>query len=307
MIQLICDLCGGETAESEATHPACLRKLFGTPRVPELNLRLDDIQAVAQRSAGKLSISGAQPKVSLSLKHGKLIPVESGGEYILKPQTQTFLNTPENENLCTMMASHVGIDVPPHILIELKDGSYAYVSRRFDRGPGGRKIHVEDFQQILGLDDKYEGSFEQIGKTLNEVSAFPGLDAQYFFERVLFFFIIGNGDSHLKNFSVIHLEDGTIKLTPAYDIVSSRLAMPEEKGELAIPMNGKQNDILPKDFREFARYLGIGDKSLENILSRYRLNDELINALILTSKLPATSKKKLKDIMFERLRRMNLL
>jgi len=276
------------------------------PRVPELDLRLEDVHAVAQRSAGHLSISGAQPKVSLSVIRGKLMPVENGGEYILKPRTQTFLNTPENENLCTMMASHLGIDVPPHTLIELKDGSYAYVSRRFDRGRGGQKIHVEDFQQILGLDDKYEGSFEQIGKRLIEVSAFPGLDAQYFFERVLFFFIIGNGDSHLKNFSVMHLEDGGIKLAPAYDIVSSRLAVPREKGELAIPMNGKKNGVALKDFRDFARYLDIGNKALDNILSRYRLNDERISALILTSKLPAPSKKRLKDIMLERLRRVNL-
>lgn len=300
MIRYRCDSCGRETTEDEPTHRACLRKIFGRPALPDLDLRLDEIQNVAQRSAGKLSISGVQPKVSLSRKRGRLIPVESGGKYILKPQTQSFRNMPENENLCTTMASYMGIDVPPHTLIRLKDGSHAYLALRFDRTPDGGRIHIEDFQQILGLDDKYEGSFEQIGRKLKEISAFPGLDSQYFFERVLFFFIIGNGDSHQKNFSVFHHEDGTLTLAPAYDIVSSRLAIPREGSEMAISLNGKRNGIRRKDFTELARYLDIEDKALESIRSRYRLNDEQINGLILTSQLPAGSKKRLKEIISER-------
>ena len=140
-----------------------------------------------------------QPKLSIKLdvKNNLLIPVAEKGEYILKPQTQTFPNIPENEQCCMDIAHALEIDVPLHCLIQLKDESWAYVVKRFDR-KGKKKIHQEDFAQILERKDRYQGSVEQIGRKLWNISSIPGLDTQLFFERVILNFLIGNGDAHLK-------------------------------------------------------------------------------------------------------------
>ena len=115
-------------------------------------------------------------------------------------------NLPENENICMNIAAQLEIDVPAHGLFQLKDRSRAYVVKRFDRMPSGEKLRCEDFAQILGQ-DKYRGSVEQVSKRLKGISEFPGLDAQFLFERVVLSFLLGNGDSHLKNYSILETED----------------------------------------------------------------------------------------------------
>ena len=197
-----------------------LKNLFDVNYLPKIDLSLTDIPTAAQEMAGKMSISGVQPKLSMKLdkKNGALEVAGEGGEYILKPQLQTFNNIPQNENLCMDIAASLGIQVPPHALVSLKDNSLAYIVKRFDRIKK-EKLHQENFFQILGEKDKYKGSMEKIGKKLKEISEIPGFDAQLFFERILYFFIIGNGDAHLKNFSIIYDKENFIRLSPAYDIV----------------------------------------------------------------------------------------
>jgi serine/threonine-protein kinase HipA len=182
-----------------------------------------------------------------------------GGQYILKPQVQAFANLPENEELCMTIADDIGIDVPAHCLLHLKDRSLAYVVKRFDRG-GRRKIHQEDFSQILEKQDKYNGSVEEIGKKLKTASEVPGLDVQLFFERVVFNFLIGNGDAHVKNYSVIYNEEGLARLAPAYDLACSRIVIPGEADESALTIQGKKGRIQRKDVDLLANYLGIPEK-----------------------------------------------
>ncbi len=114
--------------------------------------------------AGKMSVSGVQPKLSLAHNPEKRIleAVETGGKYLLKPQTDRFPMLPENENLCMNIASALGIETPPHALIPLADKKTAYIVKRFDRLEDGTGIPMEDFQQLLEKKDKYEGSCEQI-------------------------------------------------------------------------------------------------------------------------------------------------
>lgn len=287
-------------------HLACLRRLFGVIYLPGIDLSLKEVSITAQKMVGKLSISGVQPKLSIRInKRAKRIEVTSeGGSHILKPQVQTFRNLPQNENLCMSTAARLGIDVPPHSLINLSDGSLAYIVKRFDRIKE-KKIHQEDFFQVLGKKDKYSGSLEQIGQKLQRISLFPGLDVQLFFERVLFFFIIGNGDAHMKNFSIIYDDDGKIRLSPAYDIVSSKLVIPGEE-DLALPMNGKRNNVTKNDFKKFSNYLEIPSKAYERILVRFKEGREIIEELATHSALDNEEKEHFLDIVNARYSRLGL-
>jgi serine/threonine-protein kinase HipA len=170
------------------------KTIFDLEVEPTIPLSLIDIPLCAQAMVGKMSISGVQPKLSLQLNRprAELVPVSEGGEYIVKPQIQQFPHVPENENCCMDLATELGIDVPPHCPLPLKDGTLAYVVKRVDRR-GTEKIHQEHFSQILEKRDKYAGSLEEIATKLREISAAPGLDVQRFFERVVFNFLIGNG------------------------------------------------------------------------------------------------------------------
>lgn len=148
-----------------------IKKMFNASETPIIDFTLQDVSQRAQQLTGKLSISGVQPKLSVKLdnKNNSLIPVAEGGEYILKPQIAAFSNIPENEQCCMDIAAAFAIDVPPHCLLPLKDRSLAYIVKRFDRA-AGVKIHQEDFYQILESGDKYEGSVEQIGRKIKEIS-----------------------------------------------------------------------------------------------------------------------------------------
>lgn len=281
-----------------------IKKMFNTSQMPIIDFGLGDMSRKAQKLTGKMSISGVQPKLSLKIdrKLNLLVPVAEGGEYILKPQVTAFPNIPENEQCCMDIALEMDIDVPLHCLLPLKDCSLAYVVKRFDR-MAGEKIPQEDFCQILGLGvkDKYKGSVEQIGRKLKEVST--GYDVQLFFERVVFNFIIGNGDAHLKNYSVTYKEKESIRLTPAYDIVCSKLVIPDET-DSALTINGKNNKLKKDDFDKLADYFNIPIKV------RYAKFDkklDLIETVIRESKLNVDSQMVLIDIIRERLSRLELL
>lgn len=276
-----CSLCGLQINADELMHDKCKKELFGVGYIPDIKFGLSDIVSKAQKMAGKLSISGVQPKLSLKLnsKKKELEVVAEGGEYILKPPVEAYFNLPQNENLCMTIASNLGITVPPHSLIKLQDNKWAYIVKRFDRLKT-KKIHQEDFFQILNKKDKYSGSFEEIGKEIKGVSSVPGLDIQLLYERILYYFIIGNGDAHLKNFSITYKDD-QIRLAPAYDIVCSKIYFPGEE-DFALSINGKRNNIEKKDFDALFEYLNIPNQKINrNILDKKDIIIELISDSLL--------------------------
>jgi len=280
-----------------------IKEMFGINQMPTISLSLQDIPLKAQEMAGRMSISGAQPKLSLKLdkRQSELIIAPTGGEYILKPQTQSFPYTPENENCCMDIAAALDINTPPHCLLSLKNGSLAYVVKRFDR-VGKEKIHQEDFCQILDKNDKYSGSLEQIGKKLKEISAVPGLDVQLFFERAVFNFLIGNGDGHFKNYSISYHQQGGIRLSPAYDIVCSKLVIPNEE-DSALTINGKKNHLTRHDFEAFAENLNIPEKIR---YEKFKGQTNRIKQFIQTGQLPDDFKKKFIAIVFSRFARLKI-
>ena len=272
---------GEETYEF---HPSCSRKIFGTPIPPDLPYSDDDMLQLAEKIIKSQStVTGVQPKLSLHIEKlskknepQRFTIVGLWGGYILKPPTKQYKFLPELEDLTMHLAEISGIQVVPHSLIRLSSGNLSYITKRIDRS-NDRKIHMEDMCQLTErlTEQKYQGSHEQIAKAIFKYSANPGLDATNFFEQVLFSFLTGNADMHLKNFSLIDNSDMGYILSPAYDMVASALVVVGDTEELALTLNGKKKEIKKKDFVEAMARFHIDNKAIENIFNRFetRLND----------------------------------
>lgn len=304
-----CLSCQVSKSDSELTggyHPRCSRKLFGTARPPIVPFRTTDIVAQAQKMVGKMSISGVQPKLSVThdRKRHELTVVEKGGFFILKPQTEQFESLPENENLCMNIASAFGLDVPVHGLLPLMDKRFAYVVKRFDRLEDGSKLQQEDFQQLLETNDKYSGSYEKIANFIKRHSNVAGFDLVRLFERSLLFFVLGNGDAHLKNFSLQKREEVGYQLSPVYDIVNSRLALPDEREEMCLSIRGKKNRLTIEDFTGLAGHFGLNNKQIGNALARLNGLKPTIETMIMESFLGERLKAGFLQIFRERTQRI---
>jgi serine/threonine-protein kinase HipA len=224
----------------------------------------------AIRRAGRMSIQGVQPKLSvvLNVEANTLEIVESGGRYIVKPQMSEYPEVPENEDLTMKMAAAAGLETPFHGLIHSKDGSLSYVIRRFDRTGRTDRIPLEDFAQLLGhdRDTKYASSMEQVASVLDRFCTFPAIEKLKLFKLVLFNYLTGNEDAHLKNFSLIRRE-GKVELSPVYDLLNSTMVINSGE-ELALPLNGKKNRLKREDFMAYfaKERLGLTDKAISRTI-----------------------------------------
>lgn len=222
-----CLYCYKELGEGQKDfHPGCARKFFGTADAPLLEYRREDLDALAaQVIQAQTSLTGVQPKLSLNLhKHegsNRLTIVGLWGDFIFKPQTDTYPELPENEDLTMHMAEVARIKVVPHSLIRLADSTLGYITHRIDRTKKGEKIDMEDLCQLTlhPTEYKYKSSCEQIAKTIAAYSSMPKLDLVNFMQVLLFSFITGNNDMHLKNFS-LYRPKKLYQLTPAYDLLN---------------------------------------------------------------------------------------
>lgn len=273
-----CLYCYKPLAKGEADyHKACARKIFESATVPALPYTRADIKELAREIiTASTTVTGVQAKLSLDIsrgqagEHQRFTIVGLWGRYILKPQTDRFANLPENEDLTMHMAEAVGIKTVPHSLIRFADGELCYITRRIDRTKKGVKIAMEDMCQLSErlTEDKYKGSYERIAKLIRKHSSAPLLDVINFWEVVLFSWLTGNADVHLKNFSLFRPADDYM-LTPAYDLLSTALAMPEDDEELALTLNGKKKRIKRDDFEKAMRDSGIDEKAITNLFNRF--------------------------------------
>ncbi len=231
--------------------------------------RSEQIQE-AQKRMTKMSIAGVQPKLSaqLSVKNEVFKVVDKHGSYILKPPSSDYEEVPQNEDLTMHMAAACGIDVPFHGLMYAVDGSMLYFIRRFDRVGRTGKIHVEDFAQVAGKsrDTKYNYSIEKVVGLIEKYCIFPMVEKMKLFRRVLFCWVCGNEDMHLKNFSLIH-DDGKIALSPAYDLLNTTIVLANPTEEMALPLQEKKSNFsYDTFFNYFGRErLGLNEKVLGNI------------------------------------------
>lgn len=257
-------------------HPSCIKKLFGTTQAPVIDFDLNQLEELAKQIViQSKAITGAQPKLSLNVekhknKPTKLTIVGFHGDFILKPPTSIFKELPENEDVTMHLAELVKIKTAKHGLIRLKSGELAYITKRFDRNKGD-KIAVEDFCQLSEnlTEHKYRGSIEKIGKLVYTFTKNQGFEAQRLFELVLFCYLTGNADMHLKNFSLIENSLEEFELSPAYDLLNTAIVMPEDKEESALTINGKKSKLNRNDFQVLATSLKISNKSLEAIYKRF--------------------------------------
>jgi len=228
------------------------------------------------------------------------------GKFILKPQADSFENLPELEDLTMHLAETAGIKTVPHSLIRFNDGELCYITRRIDRKGDGEKIPMEDMCQLSGklTEHKYRGSYEQIAKLILRYSAAPKLDLANFWESVAFSWITGNADMHLKNFSLYNPNGGGHILTPAYDLLATRLVMPEDTEELALTLNAKKRKIKRDDFVAAMHGSGLEDKVIENIFLRFRKSTGKWYRFIDASFIPTVMKDAYKALIQNRIEKL---
>jgi serine/threonine-protein kinase HipA len=265
-------------AGKQGYHARCSKKFFGTETPPTLPYSQDDMLALAEKVVkSHKTVTGVQPKLSLGIQktHDGASPdrftiVGLWGEYILKPQTKLYPNLPELEDVTMHLAATARIKTVDHALIYLQSGHLAYITRRVDR-KRGNKIHMEDMCQLTErlTEQKYKGSYEQIAKAILKYSANPGLDVINFYELLIFSFLTGNNDMHLKNFSLLKDKNRNYNLCPAYDLLASELVVEGDDEELALNLNGKKKKLKRHDFEHAMRLAGIDNKSISNMFSKF--------------------------------------
>jgi serine/threonine-protein kinase HipA len=295
--------------KSGTYHSSCSKKLFGTDKPPEVNFGVSELEEMAKQSLSRhLGITGVQPKISVNLerqqenpKH-RLMIVGLWGDFILKPPTKQFPDMSVVEDATMHMAEVVGITTARHGLIQLESGELAYVTKRFDREKMNKKIAVEDFCQLSGLltESKYSTSTEKAGKIILKYSSRPGLDAVTFFDLNLFSFLTGNADMHLKNFSLMNNESGETVLSPAYDLLSTKLMPINDKEEMALTVNGKKAKLKRKDFIALGESLQIPGKAIENSFLRILKPISEMKMIVKNSFLSNELKKRYSELLDSR-------
>lgn len=310
-----CLFCYHPLEDTPDFHPKCSKKFFGQTSPPTLELSKEVMEEMARQIVSRsIAVAGVQPKLSLSLdknpddpKNLRFTIVGLWGNYILKPATTDFLSLPEMEDVTMHLAEIAKIKTAQHSLIRFESGELAYLTKRFDRVKK-KKIPQEDFCQISGLltEDKYKGSMERMGKIIRDFSTQPGIDSITFFELTLFLFLTGNADMHMKNFSLIRTETGEIILSPAYDLVSTALLMPDDKEELALTLNGKKSRLKKSDFDALASNLQLHSKTIESIYERFASYIPMFYSFIEISFLSDQLKEEYKKLIKKRAKILEL-
>lgn len=293
-------------ADGKTYSKAGLRSLH--PRLKHLQplaLSQEEQLRQARLRSDKMSIQGVQPKLSAVLKPegGIFEVVDRGGRFILKPNPPPYVEVPANEALTMTLAKHAGIKVPPHGLLPAVDGSWVYAIRRFDRAGRNERLHVEDFAQLSGAtrDTKYASSLEQIAKLVETHCSFPAVAKAELARRLLFCFLTGNEDMHLKNFSMI-VENGKVSLAPAYDFLNSTLVLENASEESALPIRGRKRNLTRSDWVDYfcRERLGMSEAILSVILTDLREGLPEWTKVIRRSYLSAPRQDRYLEILEER-------
>jgi len=263
------ELCGNDKYSEKG-----LRMI--APKLTHLNdlpYTAAELRQEAANRAKKLSIQGVQPKLSatISVVEQEFKIVDQFGTYIIKPQNDLFPELPQNEDVTMRMAKVFGLDVPFHGMLYAKDGSLSYFIKRFDRYGKGKKLATEDFAQLTGntRDTKYRFTMEKLVPVIDEFCSFPAIEKADFFKRILFCFVTGNEDMHLKNFSLI-TKNGKTTLTPIYDFLNSSIAIKNPEEEIALTLKGKKSNLKASDFVDYyaKERLQLNEKTITTILEQ---------------------------------------
>ena len=288
---------------------SCRKKLFDGKRIStvlEFDKPKPENISMYNEHSKRMSISGVQLKYSLKLVGNKLELCEKNGQYIIKPiptadHLEMMDDAPENEHLTMQIASQIfNIKTAHNALIYFKDGTPAYITKRFDVKGDGSKYIQEDFAQItnrtketLGESYKYEGSYLEIGELLKKHVPASMIALENFFKIILFNYIFSNGDAHLKNFSLIRNDFGEMELSPCYDLMSTIIHTPgEQDTALDLYENDHETEYFATfghygrtEFIEFAKRLGIVEVRYMRTINEFIQNESKVYEFIENSTL----------------------
>lgn len=315
----IINYCPGTLAEGFISYsPAFLRRMFDGKKVSHL-LPYNSPQSAEEETAIflenriRISISGVQEKLSLIMEKNQLRLTVEGeqGTYILKPIPRDLKNVnqvPANEHLTMQIAKQVyAINTAECGLIFFKDGSPAYITKRFDIKPDGLKWGKEDFAALSGrtpdtsgVNFKYNGSYEEAGKLIVKYVPAWRIEIEKYFALIVFNFLFSNGDAHLKNFSLLETIAGDYILSPAYDLINTRLHVDDSPfalnkrlfaDDFESETYGKTHNRGKEDFIEFARRIGVTEKRISVLLEPFMLKQSFVETLTNQSFLSEKNKR----------------
>jgi serine/threonine-protein kinase HipA len=311
--------CPGTLAEGFTTYsPSCLRNLFNGKKVNHIlpydsTNKDEDVAEQFMENRKRISISGVQEKLSFILDKNKLRLTHQGekGTYILKPIPRDLKKVdqlPANEHLTMQIAKQVfGINTAENAMLFFKNGTPAYITKRFDVKENGEKWGKEDFASLAGKSKdnagynfKYEYSYEGIGKLIQEYVPAWRVEIEKYFSLVLFNYIISNGDAHLKNFSLLETSRGDYVLSPSYDLVNTRLHVDDT--DFALDKGLFEDDYKSDDFKkslhpskidfiEFGKRIGVMESRIEKLLAPFLEKQKRIEELTNRSFLHPSSKR----------------
>jgi serine/threonine-protein kinase HipA len=278
----------------------------------ELDLTANEQRQEAIDRVGKMSIQGIQKKLSaqLKVKAGYFKIVDQHGQYILKPQSDLYPELPENEAITMTLAKTLGLEIPIHGLVYSKDNSFTYFIKRFDRIGHGKKLALEDFSQLSGTSryTKYDSSMEKVILVIKQFCTFPKIELVKLFKLTLFNYLVGNEDMHLKNFSLI-TRNNKIALSPFYDLLNSSIAQKNFKEEIALPINGKKNNLTKRDFWEYLAIerMALNSKTIQEVRETFEQGLLQWDELLRNSFLSKNMQDQYLQLLAHRCERLGLL
>ena len=290
----------------------------------KLDFSVSDLNLQVNRDkTRRASISGVQDKVQLKRVRGGFSVVESNGDYILKPvprntYAQLASDIPANEALTMDIAEKVfRIKTAEHDLVEMKDGEYAYLTRRFDRR-GNELVQQEDFCQLSertiethGENYKYDSSYEELSGLMRKFCPAAVVENPKVFFLILFNYVFANGDAHLKNFSLYRSEHGDYILTPAYDLLNTAVHFPNEPTATGLDFfaDGHFTQSYEKlgfyssiDFIELGAAFGVLKEEVCEMISLFSARKDNVESMIAASYLSEEAKSRYFSKFADRLR-----
>ncbi len=301
MIKMEINRCPGTLAAGFATYSrTCIKRVFNGSKVNHI-LPYNSLHSNQngedsfEDNATRISISGVQEKFSFIQLKNKIRLTKEGeqGTHIFKPIPNGSKNAdqmPANEHLTMQIAQKVfGIETAENALIFFENGDPAYITKRFDVVTGGLKLAQEDFASLAGkspqthgADYKYLGSYWDLFELMRENLPSYKVESLKLFKLLVFNYLFSNGDAHLKNFSIIETPLGDFKLSPAYDLLNSRIHIEDKDfalNEGLIPARMGQGNVA-KQFQLLADYAGIQEKQMNAILALMVSKTENVKNLI---------------------------
>lgn len=326
MTKLITTYCPGTLAEGYDTYSrTALKRVFDGKNVsPVLPYSApfsdEETDELFDENRERLSISGVQEKFSVLLEKNKLRLIKEGeyGHYILKPIPRSGKNPdqmPANEHLTMQIARQVfGVDTAENAMIFFKDGSPAYITKRFDVRSNGEKWAQEDFASLAGLTPqthgenyKYTGNYLDLFKLLKKYVPAYQVEAPKLFRLILFNYLMSNGDAHYKNFSLIETTFGDFKLSPAYDLLNSRIHIADRDFALEqglLPPQEVQGKIMDQ-FIKMGQISEIPEKQINKIITDLTGHADEVKELIQHSYLSDRFKRNYEQAYLTRLAKLN--